>query len=125
MRSIFSLNRETVLNLETLALKFPILFIDGTIYNADSGMNFSCAGLKADCLSIYLVEPTDEQKIGSILFNSYLNESNEEQTFKNGLKIYVDKEIIEDLKDDSYFGLLKIKFTNINSNPPQFYAEMS
>jgi hypothetical protein len=103
------------------------VFIDGTLYNSVSGMNFSCAGIKTENLAIFLRSPSKTELSTAIRCYKYgtLSDGEEcEKEFPEQVHFYIDESIFEDLEEEEIYQILFLILEDPNSNPPKIYAEM-
>lgn len=106
--------------LEIISKKYPLWYIDGTLYNSGSGLNFSCAGLKADCLAVsFTVEK--EEWLNSEQIRTYVSESGSEQPFPNDMRVLINKDYKKTLLAEDDTRILKFVILEAESEPPLLY----
>lgn len=106
--------------LDIISRKYPLWYIDGTLYNSGSGMNFSCAGLKADCIAVnFSIEK--EEWLNSEQIKTYISENGSERSFPNDMRILINRDYKNSLLVEADNRILKIIILEAESEPPLLY----
>lgn len=100
-------------------------YIDGTLHNASSGMNWSCAGIKDDCLMIFLEKPEDVKLEDFVKYDEISMGSDEKLLLNNEEYVYVHKEVLEQIEEDEYLQQMQIVVSDSNADPPIIYLQLS
>lgn len=124
MKSIFKLSKYSIQAIKIISHKYSDLYIDGSLYNSASGLNFSCAGIKDDSLTIFFKKTEDYEPENFVIYNNYISTEGEGIKFPNNLKIHVDSDILADMNGCDSYNLIDFVVNDVNSDPPKIFALM-
>lgn len=122
-RLVIVLNKHEAEVVEEISRKHSVWYIDGTIYNSGSGLNFSCAGLKADCLAV-LFKIEKEEWLNSDQIKTYVSEEDGiERLLPSSMRFLVNRDYKRALisEEEEEAPILKIVIVDAESDPPLLY----
>lgn len=123
-RVLLKIQNDAASSLRQVIEQYNNIYIDGTLHNSFSGMNWSCAGIKDDCLMIFMEKPPEVDFNEFVAYRSILKSNGDEISLEGKHGIWIHEEIVGDIQNDEYLSEMEIVVSDPDSNPPMLYLHL-